>query len=291
MASMKADSLRKVDDNWDLVIEPKGGKSLINLKELAAYGDLILLFVKRDFVNYYKQTVLGPLWFLLQPLLRVLIYYIIFARIAEIDTDGIPPILFYLAGLTFWEYFASCWKKTSETFIENQHIFGKVYFPRIVMPIGVLLSNAIKLGVQMTLLISVMAYYAITGAHVEPKITLLLLPLYILVIAMLGLGAGLIVTSLTTKYRDLKFLLDTAIQLLMYLSPIIYPLSLAEGTFRKILLANPMTSILEALKYSLLGTGEFLWQGLVYSTVVALLTLFFGLYIFNRTERTFIDTV
>ncbi len=291
MVIMEAGSSKKADDSWDLVIEPRSRKSLVNLGELVSYGDLIVLFVKRDFVNYYKQTVLGPLWFLLQPMLRVLIYYIIFARIAEIDTDGIPPILFYLAGLTFWEYFASCWKKTSETFIENQHIFGKVYFPRIVVPIAVLLSNAIKLGVQLLLLLAVMAYYALTGAQVEPQATLLLLPLYIMVIATLGLGAGLIITSLTTKYRDLKFLLDTAVQLLMYLSPIIYPLSLAEGAFRKILLANPMTAILEALKYSLLGTGEFLWMGLLYSTAAALLTLVLGLYIFNRTERTFIDTV
>lgn len=291
MVTMEAGSSKEADDSWDLVIEPKSRKTLVNFGELASYGDLILLFVKRDFVNYYKQTVLGPLWFLLQPMLRVLIYYIIFARIAEIDTDGIPPILFYLAGLTFWEYFATCWKKTSETFIENQHIFGKVYFPRIVVPIAVLLSNAIKLGVQLILLLAVMAYYVLAGAKVEPQATLLLLPLFILVIAMLGLGAGLIITSLTTKYRDLKFLLDTAVQLLMYLSPIIYPLSLAEGAFRKILLANPMTAILEALKYSLLGTGEFLWMGLVYSAAVALLTLLLGLYIFNRTERTFIDTV
>jgi lipopolysaccharide transport system permease protein len=279
------------DDHWDLVIEPMGRKFSLNLGEVLRFRDLLVLFVKRDFVTFYKQTVLGPLWFFIQPLLKVAIYYVIFARIANVSTDGVPPLLFYLTGLTFWEYFASSWKKTSETFLENQHIFGKVYFPRLVVPLSVMISNGIKLGIQFVLFAVFWLYYYFSGFDIGLRWEVLLLPVYVLIIAMLGLGSGLIVTSLTTKYRDLKFLLDTLIQLLMYLSPIIYPLSLAEGVFRKILLANPMTPVLEALKYSFLGTGIFEWAYLAYSAVFAIALVFFGLLVFNRTEKNFIDTV
>lgn len=279
------------DDAWDLVIESSGRKTYLNLGEVIRFKDLLFLFVKRDFVTFYKQTVLGPLWFFIQPLLKVAIYYVIFARIADISTDEVPPILFYLTGLTFWEYFASCWKKTSETFLENQHIFGKVYFPRLVVPLSVMISNGIKLGIQFLLFAAFWGYYRYSGFDISLQPELLLLPGYILIIALLGLGAGLIVTSLTTKYRDLKFLLETVIQLLMYLSPILYPLSLAEGVFRKLLLANPMTAVLEAIKYSFLGTGVFSWTYLAYSFGFAVVLVLLGLLIFNRTERNFIDTV
>lgn len=284
-------SADNTDEVWDLVIEPSGRKWALNLGEVFKFKDLLVLFVKRDFVTFYKQTVLGPLWFFIQPLLKVAIYYVIFARIADVSTDGVPPILFYLTGLTFWEYFASSWKKTSETFIENQHIFGKVYFPRLVVPLSVMISNGIKLGIQFLLFAAFWAYYYLSGFEIGLRPEVLLLPVYILIIALLGLGSGLVVTSLTTKYRDLKFLLDTIIQLLMYLSPIIYPLSLAEGVFRKILLINPMTAVLEAIKYSFLGTGVFSWLYLAYSAAFAVLLVFFGLLVFNRTERNFIDTV
>lgn len=279
-------------DDWDLVIEPETRGSLTaQLRETARFRDLLFLFVRRDFLTYYKQTILGPLWFFVQPLLRVAIYYIIFARIAAVPTDGVPPILFYLTGLTFWEYFASTWKKTSATFLENQHIFGKVYFPRLVVPLSVLLSNGIKLGIQFLLFAAFWTYYYLAGSGIELRAEALLLPFYIAVIALLGLGSGLIVTSLTARYRDLKFLLDTLIQLLMYLSPILYPLSLAEGVFRTLLLANPMTPLLEAIKYSFLGTGVFSWAYLAYSTAFALVLVAAGLAVFRRTGRNFIDTV
>jgi lipopolysaccharide transport system permease protein len=278
-------------EEWDLVIEPQSGKWGLNLSEVFKFRDLLILFVKRDFVTFYKQTVLGPLWFFVQPLLRVGIYYVIFARIAKVPTDGIPPILFYLTGLTFWEYFASSWRKTSETFLENQHIFGKVYFPRLIVPLSVMVSNGIRLGIQFLLFVFFWLYYYFSGAQISIQPEIWMLPVLILIIAFLGLGAGLIVSSLTTKYRDLKFLLDTLIQLLMYLSPIIYPLSLAEGVFRNILLLNPMTSILEALKFIFLGTGVFSYTYLAYSAIFALVIAGLGALVFQRTERTFIDTV
>ncbi len=279
------------DASWDLVIEPSRKFVFLNISEILKFKDLLLLFVRRDFVTFYKQTVLGPLWFFIQPLLRVAIYYIIFARIANISTDGIPPILFYLAGLTFWEYFAGNWKKTSDTFLENQHIFGKVYFPRIVMPLSVVLSNGVKLGIQFLLFAVFWLYYYFNGYNISLQYTLIYLPVLVLLIAMMGLGSGLIVTALTTKYRDLKFLLDTLIQLLMYLSPILYPLSLAEGVFRKVLLLNPMTAVLEALKYSFLGSGIFSFTYLAYSAVFAVVVLLVGILVFNRTAKNFIDTI
>ncbi len=279
------------EEDWDLVIDGSSHSWRLGLRELAGFKDLLFLFVKRDFVTFYKQTVLGPLWFFIQPLLKVGIYYVIFARIAGVPTDGVPPILFYITGLTFWEYFASSWKKTSETFLENQHIFGKVYFPRLVVPLSVMISNAVKLGIQFLLFALFWLLYYFSGADISLKAEALLLPFYVLLIAVMGLGAGLIVTSLTTRYRDLKFLLDTLIQLLMYLSPILYPLELAEGIFRKLLLLNPMTSVLEAIKYSFLGTGVFDWRYLTYSCVFALILFVCGLLVFNRTERNFIDTV
>jgi lipopolysaccharide transport system permease protein len=284
-------NMKHKESEWDLIIEPETGRWSLNLAEVIKFRDLLVLFVKRDFVTFYKQTVLGPLWFFIQPLLRVGIYYVIFARIANVSTDGIPPILFYLTGLTFWEYFASSWKKTSETFIENQHIFGKVYFPRLVVPISVMISNGIKLGIQFILFMLFWIYYYFSGAEVSMQPEVLLLPVLILIIALLGLGSGLIVTSLTTKYRDLKFLLDTMIQLLMYVSPIIYPLSLAQGVFRKVLLLNPMTPVLEALKYAFLGTGVFSYTYLAYSALFAIVLVFMGMLVFQRTERNFIDTV
>jgi lipopolysaccharide transport system permease protein len=293
MAKNPTDIKPQVDaeEPWDLVIEPSRGGWSLNLGEVLRFKDLLFLFVKRDFVTFYKQTVLGPLWFFVQPLLKVAIYYVIFARVAAIPTDGVPPILFYLTGLTFWEYFASSWKKTSETFIENQHIFGKVYFPRLVVPLSVMISNGIKLGIQFLLFAIFWVYYYAQGAEISIKSTIVYLPFLIAIIALLGLGAGLIITSLTTKYRDLKFLLETIIQLLMYLSPILYPLSLAQGTFRTLLLLNPMSAVLEAIKYTFLGTGTFSLTYLAYSAAFAVILVLVGIVVFNRTERNFIDTV
>jgi lipopolysaccharide transport system permease protein len=279
------------DAPWDLVIEPRRSLWSLRLGEVWQSRDLLLLFVRRDFVTFYKQTVLGPLWFFLQPLLRVAIYYIIFARVANIPTDGVPPILFYLGGLTFWEYFASCWKKTSETFSENQHIFGKVYFPRLVVPLSVMLSNGIKLLIQFLLFALCWAWYRYQGAPLSIQAEVVFLPVVLLILAMMGLGAGLVVTSLTTRYRDLKFLLDTLIQLLMYVSPVLYPISLAEGAFRKLLLLNPLSAVLESIKYMFMGVGLFSWSLLAYSAAFGWVLLVGGILVFNRTERNFIDTV
>jgi len=288
---MKIDLPEHDESPWDVVIEPAGINISNNLRDVWRYKDLLFLFVKRDFVTFYKQTILGPLWFFIQPLLRVFIFYVIFGRIVKIPTDGIPPILFYLTSLIFWEYFAGSWKKTAETFLENQQIFGKVYFPRLVLPLSVLLSNGVKLAIQFLLFALFWAYYYFAGYGIGLTSALIFLPLYLLIMALLGLGAGLIVTSLTTKYRDLKFLLDTIIQLLMYLSPILYPLSLAEGRLRTVLLLNPMTSVLEAIKFSFLGTGVFSFAYLAYSLIFGLVLVSIGLVVFSRTEKNFIDTI
>ncbi len=277
-------------DDWDLVIDPSG-RSGTGLKETLQYRDLIGLFVRRDMVVQYKQTVLGPLWILVQPLLRVGTFYIVFGRIAQVPTDGVPPILFYLAGLVFWEFFSSIWKRSSDTFYANQHIFSKVYFPRMVMSWAVVLSAAVRLVVQMVLLAVIGFIYYLRGFEFDFNATAFLIPVYVLAMALLGLGLGLIFASITSKYRDLRFLIDVIIQLALFLSPIIYPLGLATGTFRQLLLLNPMTSLLEALRYGVLGRGEFLPMGLAYGFASTVVVFFIGYAAFTRTERKVMDTI
>lgn len=280
-----------MEDKWTDIILPKKSLCDLRLKEVVEYKDLLFLFVKRDFISVFKQTILGPLWFVIQPILTTIMFTVVFGKIAGIPTDGTPKILFYLAGLTFWNFFSINLFATSNTFIENQGIFGKVYFPRIITPLSVICSNLLKFGIQFGLFLVFYFYYMIDGADIIPNITMLLFPYLILVTAVLSMGFGLIITSLTTKYRDLKFLIQFGVQLWMYATPVIYPLSSLKGNLRTMALVNPVSSIIETFKYGFLGSGTFDWAHLIYSSVFALLLLAIGIVIFNRTEQNFMDTV
>lgn len=280
-------------ENWDKIIEPKTGLFQLNLKDVWRYRDLLFLFVKRDFVAVYKQTILGPLWFLVQPLLTTLMFTFVFGRLAGISTDGIPPLLFYMAGITLWTYFADCLNKTSTTFLSNANIFGKVYFPRLIVPLSVLLSSLIKLGIQFTIFIFIWLYYVFFSSYdIQPNWNYIaFLPLLVILMAGLGLGLGIFISSLTTKYRDLTFLLGFGIQLLMYLSPVVYPLSIASESTRELLLYNPVAIVVETFKLIFLGKGFFEWTELAYSFCVMFFILLCGIVVFNRVEKGFMDTV
>ena len=253
---------------------------------------MLFLFVKRDFISIYKQTILGPLWFFIQPILTTIIFTIVFGNIAGISTDGVPHVLFYLSGLTLWNYFSETLMKTSNTFIDNQNIFGKVYFPRLILPISVVLSSLLKFGVQFILFLLVFSYYFFySSSEISPNSAILLIPLLIVLVGLLSLGIGIIITSLTTKYRDFRFLIQFSIQLMMYATPIIYPLSTLEGKIRSIALLNPMTSIIETFKFGFLGEGVFNLYHLGYSIIFTIISLIIGILIFNKTEKSFMDTV
>jgi lipopolysaccharide transport system permease protein len=277
---------------WTEVITPKKGLLDFNVKEIWKYRDLIMLFVRRDFVSTYKQTILGPIWFFIQPLFTAFIFFIIFTRIAKLPTDGVPPILFYLSGITIWNYFAECFTKTSNVFIANASIFGKVYFPRLTNPISIIISSLIKFGIQFLLYIFILGYYILTN-QIEFSISLelFLLPFLILIMAMLSLGLGIIFSSLTTKYRDLTFLLQFGIQLLMYATPVIYPIAATSGKLRKVLELNPLTPLVESFRKILLGQSYVNYEGLIYCCVISMITLFVGIVIFNQVEKSFMDTV
>ena len=277
--------------DWTLEILPKDKLLHINLKEIWKYRDLLMLLVRRDFVSIYKQTILGPLWFIIQPILTTLMFMVVFGGIAKISTDGMPQSLFYMAGIVTWTYFSACITTTSDTFITNASIFGKVYFPRVIMPLSIVVSKLISFGVQFVLFLVFFFYYYFTGANLHPNATLLLLPILIITSAGLGLGLGLIITSLTTKYRDFRFLIQFAIQLAMYASPVIYPLSSIPEKYKIYILANPMSAIIETFKYSFLGSGVFKWGYLAYSVAFMIITLILGIIIFNRVEKSFMDTV
>ncbi len=278
-------------DEWDLIIEPKSRWYDLRLKEILRYKDLLFLFVRRDFVALYKQTILGPLWFFLQPIITTITFTIIFGNLAQISTDGLPKILFYLAGITLWNYFSDTLTKTADTFTANANIFGKVYFPRMIVPLSVVVSNLIKLGVQILLFLGIWLYYLIGTDSIFPNQALLLVPFLIVLMGFLGLSFGIIVSSLTTKYRDLKFLVVFGVQLMMYASPIVYPLSIVPEKYKWLILANPVTSIIETFKYAFLGVGEFNWMHLTYSFVFTLVLFVLGLIIFHRVEKSFMDTV
>lgn len=282
-----------MEDKYDLIIRPKRHAFDINFKEIWQYRDLLLMFVKRDIITVYKQTILGPIWFIVQPILTTLIYIIVFGRIAKISTDGAPQVLFYLAGITIWNYFQESFNTTAKTFIENANIFGKVYFPRVIMPLAKVTSGLIKFCIQFGFFLLIYSYYLFTKADsIQPNWSIALLPIYILLMAIYGFSAGIIFTSWTTKYRDLTFLLTFGVQLLMYASPVIYPISTIESeTMRNILLLNPFTPILEGFKYAFLGAGYFSWGSLAYSSGIAIVLLLFGIITFHKTERNFIDTV
>lgn len=280
--------------SWYEEIKPKSSLWSIDLKELWRYRDLLFLFVRRDFVAVYKQTILGPLWFVIQPVLTTLMFTVIFGQLAAIPTDGLPPILFYMAGIIGWNYFADCLNKTSNTFVANAGIFGKVYFPRLVMPLSIVLSNLLKFGVQFILFMGVLLFYGLTGTELNIQPHVLLLPVLLILMAGLGLGFGLIISSLTTKYRDLQFLIIFGVQLFMYATPVVYPLSLAKeklGDYAWITTLNPMSSVIETFKYAFLGQGSFSWEGLGFSGIFMLVVLVIGTVVFNKVEQTFMDTV
>lgn len=280
------------EEQWDLIIRPKSKLLDVNLKEVWQYRDLMWMFIKRDFAAQYKQTILGPLWHFIQPLFTTLIFVVVFSQIAAISTDGLPPLLFYLSGITIWNYFSSCLIATSGTFVSNAYIFGKVYFPRLVMPISVVLSNMVKFGIQLLLLLGVMVWYAIDGVSFQLSTNLLYIPLLLLMMAGMGLGLGIIISSLTTKYRDFTVLVTFGVQLLMYATPVVYPMSVVENMQLKFWLSlNPLVPVIEAFRYALLGVGSFESMQLIYSAVFICIVLVLGLLMFGKVEKTFMDTV
>jgi lipopolysaccharide transport system permease protein len=276
---------------WDLVIEPQSSLFELHLADVWRYRDLLWLLVKRDFVSFYKQTILGPLWFFIQPLFTTIIFTFIFGNLAGLSTDGLPQPLFYMAGITAWNYFADCLTKTSTVFRDNANIFGKVYFPRLIMPLSIVVSNLVRFGVQMILFFMMVGYYYFTGADFHMNIFVLLFPVLVLMMALLGLGLGLIITALTTKYRDLAFLISFGVQLMMYATTVIYPLSAAPAKYKWLIELNPMTGIIEAFRYGFLGQGVMTMSTLGYSVIVTIVSLVLGVVIFNKTEKTFVDTV
>lgn len=277
---------------WDIVIGPKKSLFSLNLKEVWQYRDLLFMTVKRDFVTQYKQTILGPIWFFIQPIFTTIIYTFIFGKLANISTDGLPKVLFYLAGTVCWTYFAENLNKTAIVFKSNQAVFGKVYFPRLITPLSIVTSGLLKFGVQLLMFISVYLYYKIfTDVDLSMGWPLVLFPLLIVMMAMLSLGFGMIITSLTTKYRDLVFLIQFGVQLLMYLTPVIYPLSTMSEKYKWLLVLNPMTAILETFRTGFLGIGTFRWEFFIYSLIFSIIIFMWGTVVFNRTEKTFMDTV
>lgn len=279
------------NNNWTTEIKPKTGWFDINLKELFQYKDLISMFVKRDFKTLYKQTILGPLWIIINPLLTTIMYTIVFGNIANISTDGMPQIVFYMLGTTVWTYFSTCLTKTSATFTGNAAIFGKVYFPRLVTPISTVVSGLINFAAQFAMFLGFAIYYYITGAPIHPNMYILITPLLLLQLAVLSLGFGIIISSLTTKYRDLAVLVTFGVQLWMYATPVVYPASQIGGKLKTLMMLNPVSPIVESFRYAFLGSGSIPWNFLGISVVTTLVVLFIGVVLFSRVEKTFMDTV
>lgn len=279
------------EENWTTIIKPKTGWFDINLKELVQYKDLIVMFVKRDFKTMYKQTILGPLWIIINPLLTTLMFTVVFGNIANIPTDGMPQIVFYMLGTTVWTYFSSCLTKTSSTFTANAGIFGKVYFPRLVTPISTVISGLINFGVQFLMFLGFMAYFMIKGSPIEPNLWILITPLLLIQLAALALGFGIIISSMTTKYRDLAVLVGFGVQLWMYATPVVYPASQIGGKLKTLMMLNPVSPIVESFRYAFLGSGSIPWSYLGISVVTTLVVLFAGVVLFSRVEKTFMDTV
>lgn len=278
-----------MEQKWDVVISNKS-KFDVSLGELIKYRDLLFMFVKRDLITVYKQTILGPIWFLIQPILTSITYVVIFTRLANIGTDEVPPVLFYLGSVTIWNYFSETLNITSKTFTDNANVFGKVYFPRIMVPASKVISGLFKFFIQLCLFLTVWSYYVFVKHALSPNIYLLLLPVILFQMAIISMGLGLIVTSLTTKYRDLSFLISFGVQLLMYVTPVIYPISKFKQ-YQSYLWLNPLSSLFESFKYGFFGRGTFSLFWFCYSFVVAVLIYFLGLVLFNKMEKKFIDTV
>jgi lipopolysaccharide transport system permease protein len=280
------------EENWSLIITPQRGLFDLRLGELWRYKDLLLLFVRRDFVAVYKQTILGPLWYLIQPLLTAITFTFIFGNIANLPTDGLPQFLFYMSGTVIWAYFADCLNKTSYTFVDNAILFGKVYFPRLTVPLSILVSSLITFLIQFTLFLGFALYFAWREAPIHLHWEWILVsPVLLLMMAGLGLGFGILTSALTTKYRDLRFLVSFGVQLLMYSAPVIYPVSVVPERFRWLILANPMTPIIEAFRYAFLGAGAVDIGPLMYSFLFMTVIVLIGVMVFNRIEQTFMDTI
>ncbi len=279
------------EEEWDLVITPRKKWYDLQLRDLWRYRDLIALFVRRDFVSRFKQTILGPLWYIIQPLLTSIVFTVIFGQIAKLPTDGLPQILFYMSGTVMWHYFSNCLTGTSNTFTSNAGIFGKVYFPRLVTPISLVISNLISFTIQLLFFLSFLTYFIVRGSDVKLTMWALSLPLLVLLMAGLGLGFGIIVSSVTTKYRDMSYLVGFGVSLWMYATPVIYPVSTIPERWRWVADINPMTPIIETFRMGFLGAGNASWLGLAYSAGFMIVILFLGIVIFNRVEKTFIDTV
>lgn len=289
---MVTDRKQREISDWDVILTSKVKLFSFPWAEVWRYRDLLTMFVKRDVVTLYKQTILGPLWFFIQPILTTIVYIIVFGGIAGISTAGVPRILFYSAGIVMWNYFSEVFTLTSKTFIENAGLFGKVYFPRILVPLAKVVSGLLKFVIQMAFFLGVLIYHIAKGTEsIFPNNFIWFLPLLVIIMAIMGLGFGIIFTSLTSKYRDLTFLIQFGVQLVMYATPVIYPLSVIPAKYRTIIELNPLTHIVEAFRFSFLGIGTWSWGGLCYSSIIAVVFLTIGLVIFNRVEKTFMDTV
>lgn len=280
-----------MQEQWTITIKPESGWLNLNFAELWRYRDLIALFVRRDFVATYKQTILGPLWFLLQPLLSTIVFTVIFGKIARIPTDGLPPMLFYMAGIVSWNYFSSCMTNTSNTFVANASIFGKVYFPRLTVPVSVIIINLATFTIQFTLFLCFLIYFMVRGAPIHPSSLILLVPFLVLHMGLLGLGIGIIVSSLTTKYRDLTLVVGFGTQLWMYATPVVYPMSQIPEKWQWILALNPMAVVIETFRSAFLGGGPVRFEYLAVSAGMTLAIFCFGIILFSRVEKTFMDTV
>jgi lipopolysaccharide transport system permease protein len=290
----KMNTTEDIDNDWLFEITPKNKFFSLNLKEVWQYRDLLLLFVKRDVVTVYKQTILGPLWYLIQPLFTSLTFTIIFNKVAGIETGTVPPFLFNLAGIMVWNYFTACLTGTSDTFRSNAAIFGKVYFPRLIMPLSTVISNLLKFGIQFLIFVVFYLFYYFQGAAISLNASLLFFPLLIALMGILGLGLGMLISSLVTKYRDLSYLIGFGVQLLMYLSAVMYPMALIQKKMPDyvwLVHYNPLAYIIETTRYMLLGVGAISFWGLIYTVVVTFGLFFMGLLVFNKTEKSFIDTV
>lgn len=286
---------RKTSGEWLYTISSEKGLLNLNFKEIWQYKDLLFLFVKRDIITVYKQTILGPLWYVIQPLFTSVIFTLVFNNLGQVKTEGIRPFLFNLAGITAWNYFKECLTGTSNTFTKNQGIFGKVYFPRVIMPMSTTISNLLKFGIQIVIFIGFFLFFYFIGDPLSLNIKVVLFPIYVLLMALLGLGFGMIISAMTTKYRDLTVVVNFGVQLLMYISAVPYPVSEARLKFPKWVVPfieyNPMTQIIEGFRLMLLNTGTFNLMGFIYTLFISFIIFLLGLLIFNRTERSFIDTV
>ena len=285
--------MAEIEQGWTTEIRPKDKLLSVDFKEIWQYRDLMMLFVKRNIITQYKQTILGPLWYVIQPMMTTVMYMVVFGGIAKISTDGLPQPLFYLAGISFWQYFADCLTKTSNTFVNNAGIFGKVYFPRLVTPLSDVISNLVRFGIQFALFLIVYIYYFIfTDANIQPNLYALLFPILVIMLAGLALGFGILFSSMTTKYRDLQLLLSFFVSLWMYATPVIYPLStITNDTLRMVMQLNPLTGIVEFFKYGMLGVGNHEWWMLGYSFGFMVVLLAIGIVVFNKVQKSFMDTV